>query len=173
MGLSYPCNAGWRLWALGRGGRGDVIVDDLRKRWATMRSVLENNTIQEDWTAAPDSGSQWSHCAVVPLYVLHQDVAGIRPTEPGFRRCEIRPQLADLRELRLTSHTARGPIRFRAEGEPSLRRFAIALPEGIEATLLFPADARVGLERLPGAAPPGLARYALPAGRETAFEVEK
>ena len=28
MGFSYPANAGWRLWALGKGGRADVIVKD-------------------------------------------------------------------------------------------------------------------------------------------------
>ena len=36
MGFSYPCNAGWRLWALARGGRADVIVKDFRdagRRW--------------------------------------------------------------------------------------------------------------------------------------------
>ena len=65
MGFSYPCNAGWRLWALA-GGRADVIVEDLLRRWATMDSVRLNNTLQEDWVARPDSGQQWSHCAVVP-----------------------------------------------------------------------------------------------------------
>jgi hypothetical protein len=110
---------------------------------------------------------------LVPLYVLHMDVAGIRPTGPGFRTCEIRPQLADLRALRLATWTPRGPIRFRAEGDGALRRHAIALPEGIEATLLFPPEAKVSLDRLPGDHPLGLARYALPAGRETAFEVRE
>jgi alpha-L-rhamnosidase len=171
MGFSYPCNAGWRLWALARGGRGDVVLDDLRKRWASMRSVAENDTIQEDWTAQPDSGSQWSHCAVAPLYVLHTDVAGIRPVEPGFRRCEIRPQLADLRELRLVTRAPRGPIRFSASGDVRLRRFAIAMPEGIEAEALFPPAAEVSLPKLPGLHPLGLARYALAPGKETAFEV--
>jgi hypothetical protein len=65
MGFSYPANACWRLWALARGGRADVIVKDLRERWAIMNSVKLNNTLQEDWKAAPDSGAQWSHCAVV------------------------------------------------------------------------------------------------------------
>ena len=108
MGFSYPCNAGWRLWALAKMGRGDVVLEDLRTRWATMRSVIENNTLQEGWTAQPDSREQWSHCAVVPLYILAQDIAGIRPTAPGYARCQIRPQLGDLQELELTvHHTAR------------------------------------------------------------------
>ena len=56
MGFSYPANAGWRLWALGEGGRADVIVKDYRERWATLPSVLENLTLQEDWVVQPDSG---------------------------------------------------------------------------------------------------------------------
>ena len=48
MGLSYPCNAGWRYWALAELGRADVVLHDFRTRWATMRSVIENNTLQED-----------------------------------------------------------------------------------------------------------------------------
>ncbi|MGC9326501.1 MAG: alpha-L-rhamnosidase N-terminal domain-containing protein, partial [Candidatus Hinthialibacter sp.] len=105
MGLSYPANAGWRLWALAKAGRADVIVNDLRSRWATMDSVILNNTLQENWTVAKDSGSQWSHCPVAPLFVLYMNLAGIRPLEPGFTRCEIRPQLAGLGDLTLTART--------------------------------------------------------------------
>ena len=52
MGLSYPANAGWRLRALARGGRADVVVKDLRERWATMDSVRLNNTLQETGASA-------------------------------------------------------------------------------------------------------------------------
>ena len=105
MGFSYPCNAGWRYWALAKAGRADVIVKDFRERWATMASVRLNNTLQEDWVALPDSASQWSHCAVVPLYIAIHGLAGIRPLAPGFARAELRPQLADLPDLELTAHT--------------------------------------------------------------------
>ena len=55
MGVSYPCNACWRYWALARPGRADVAVRDFRQRWAKMKSVVLNNTLQEDWDVAPDS----------------------------------------------------------------------------------------------------------------------
>ncbi|MCL2118611.1 MAG: alpha-L-rhamnosidase N-terminal domain-containing protein [Planctomycetaceae bacterium] len=115
LGYSYPCNACWRYWALCRLGRSDVVLKEFRNRWATMDSVLLNNTLAEDWTAQPDSGSQWSHCAVSPLFVLYSDIAGIRATAPGFTACEIRPQLADLGDLRLTYFTPQGPIQFEAK----------------------------------------------------------
>ncbi|MFN8006000.1 MAG: alpha-L-rhamnosidase N-terminal domain-containing protein [Terriglobia bacterium] len=84
MGLSYPANAGWRLWALAKGGRADVVVNDLRSRWTEMESVKLNNTLQEHWHAIPDSNSQWSHCSIAPLYVAIMSLAGIRPMEGGF-----------------------------------------------------------------------------------------
>lgn len=116
MGFSYPANAGWRLWALAKGGRADVIVADLRRRWATMGSVKLNNTLQEDWDIQPDSGRQWSHCAVVPLYIAFHGLIWLKPLEPGFKRFERRPQLGDLADLDLTAFTVLGPVSLRAGG---------------------------------------------------------
>jgi len=163
MGESYPCNANWRYWALARGGRIDVVLQALRRRWATMPSVRLNNTIQEDWVAQPDSGSQWSHCAVAPLYCFFMNVAGIQPLEPGFRRCEIRPQLGDLEDLDLTAHTVRGPIHFRSQGPLGQRELAITLPTGCEGELVLSAGEQPDLERL-GSTQNGLNRYRLAMG---------
>jgi hypothetical protein len=146
MGLSYPCNANWRYWALARMGRADVVLNDLRRRWATMKSVVLNNTIQECWEASPDSSAQWSHCALAPIYVLFQDIAGIRPAAPGFAKVTVRPQLNDLGSLDLTYRTVRGPIRFTAERRPGGHRISIVLPSGCEGELLTPARPPVRLE---------------------------
>ena len=167
MGFSYPANAGWRLWALAQGGRADVVLKDLRERWAPMPSVQLNNTLQEDWTAAPDSHSQWSHCAVAPLYILYMSILGLRPLAPGFRRCEFRPQLANLEQLDLTACTVRGPIDFTARGPLGGREITLALPPGCEAELVVPQGETLSLKPAAGQSPPGHRRYALPAGQAT------
>lgn len=164
MGESYPCNAGWRYWALAKGGRVDVVLKVFRERWATMPSVLLNNTLQEDWTAQPDSGAQWSHCAVAPLYFFFMSVAGVTPLSPGFQRVEIRPQPGDLESLALTAHTVRGPIQFDLHSEAGARRLTLSLPSGCAGELVLPATERPELERLPETAA-GLERYHLPAGK--------
>jgi alpha-L-rhamnosidase len=169
LGLSYPCNANWRYWALAKGGRPDVIVKDFRERWATMDSVRLNCTLQEDWQARPDSGQQWSHCAVAPLYVTCMNLAGIRPLAPGFRRVEIRPQLADLPDLELTAYTVLGPIRFRAQGGPGDRELRLALPAACVGELVLRREEQVDLAPVAGPAPPGHLRYALPPGRTVQF----
>jgi len=165
MGFSYPCNAGWRLWALAKGGRADVIVKDLRERWATMDSVRLNNTLQEDWTARPDSGQQWSHCAVAPLYILFHGLLGLRPLTPGFRRVECRPQLADLHALEVTAWTVQGPIRCHALGPRPNRQLTLEFPAACEAEIVLPRKESVPLEAVPGPAPAGHRRYRLPTGQ--------
>jgi hypothetical protein len=171
MGFSYPANAGWRLWALSKMGRTDVVLKDLRERWATMNSVVENNTLQEDWKALPDSSSQWSHCPVVPLYVLYMDIAGIRPLEPGFAHYEIRPQLASLESLHLTARTPYGGIEFTATGPSGKRRVQLQLPSGCRGELVVPKEEALHLTPLPGEVPPGSRRYALPVHGEVTIEL--
>jgi hypothetical protein len=172
MGFSYPANAGWRLWALGKGGRADVIVKDFRERWACLESVGLNNTLQEDWHAKPDSGSEWSHCPVAPLYVTTMSLAGVRPLVPGFKRCEIRPQPADLELLELTVHTVQGPIGFSSRGRAGNRDLRVALPLGCEGELVV--DKRETLTLEPAATPGlgGLARFRLSAGKTAAVHLK-
>ncbi len=111
MGRSYPANAGWRYRALMKAGRVDVVLREFRETWATMDSVLNNNTLQEMWALKADGTGQFSHCAVAPLYVLMQDIVGLIPLTPGFGHYEIRPQLGDIGSLDLVMHTPQGPVR--------------------------------------------------------------
>lgn len=141
MGYSYPCNACWRYWALCRLGRSDVVLKEFRERWAKMDSVRLNNTLAEDWHARPDSGSQWSHCAVSPLFILYSDIAGIRASAPGFKECIIKPQLGDLAELELTYYTPRGPIKFSAKKKSDGlgHHVEVHVPADCKAKLILPA----------------------------------
>lgn len=166
MGFAYPANAGWRLWALGKTGRVDVILNDLRIRWATMDSVILNNTLQEVWKATFDGGTQWSHCPVAPLYALFMCVAGIKPLEPGFTSCEIRPQLADLDELNFTAYTVQGSILFQSHGRLGSRELTIALPEKMKGEIVLPEKETIDLEAIGGRAPAGCKRYRLRAEQQ-------
>lgn len=171
LGLSYPCNAGWRYEALAKSGRADVIVREFRQKWATMASVTLNNTIQEFWNTSPDSGDQWSHCAVAPLYVFYNDIAGIRATAPGFAACQIRPQLADIDSLTLTCYTVRGPITFTAERVPEGLAMKIEVPQDCVAELLLPQDQSAALPEQSENSPLGLKRFQLQSGRENSFMI--
>ena len=172
MGFSYPANAGWRLWALARAGRADVIVKDLRERWATMDSVKLNTTLQEDWKAAPDSGAQWSHCAVVPLYIAYYGLLGLKPLTPGFQRFELRPQFADLASLDLTAFTVQGPLNVRAQGPRGQREVTLQLPPGGHGELVLPRDEKVDLPVAAGPAPRGHRRFSLAPGSTVTLRLD-
>jgi alpha-L-rhamnosidase len=173
MGFSYPANQCWRLWALAKGGRGDAIVADLRRRWATLPSVKDNNTLQEDWHARPDSADQWSHCGVVPLYIACQGLMGLKPLEPGFKRFELRPQFGDLEELELTAFTARGPISLRSRGRLGQREFVLQLPSGGHGELVLPQDETIELPEAPGPAPARSRRFKLPTGGSLTLRLKR
>ena len=164
MGLSYPCNAGWRYWALARLGRTDVILHDFRTRWVTMRSVIENNTLQEMWKVETDGGSQWSHCPLAPIFVLYQDIVGLRPLAPGFARLQLRPQLGDLLDLDVIARTPRGPVEFHARREGGGHRVDVKLPSACEAELLLSAGVHSPFPALGSSQLPGVRRYRLPPG---------
>jgi hypothetical protein len=164
MGFSYPANAGWRLWALSKGGRADVILKDLRERWATLDSVKLNNTLQEGWKVKSDTGHQWSHCAVAPLYIAYQGLAGIRPLTPGFKRVELRPQPGDLDHLEMTAHTVLGPLHFSSNGKLGAREVTIKLPPHCEGEIVLRSEETVNLARAAGPAPTGHLRYQIPTG---------
>jgi len=159
-GLSYPANAGWRLWALAKSERTDVILHELRTRWHDMQSVQLNNTLQEAWSAEPDSNAQWSHCPVAPLYVTYMNLAGIQPLKPGFERVQVYPQLGDLDSLQLTAQTVRGPIRFGATGKFGNRELTVELPDGMDGELVLSEKEELDLSLLRQEA--GKKVYALP-----------
>jgi alpha-L-rhamnosidase len=167
MGLSYPANACWRLWALAKGGRPDVILSDFRTRWAAMDSVKYNNTLQEFWTERPDSGSVMSHSCPVPLYLLYMGIAGIQPLAPGFTRCMVRPQPSDLEHVALTAITVQGDILFATEGRPGNRRLSLTMPAGCTGELTVDSRESLPLEPWPSRRERGLRRYVLTPGSTT------
>lgn len=165
VGMSYPANAGWRLWGLASGGRGDVVVNELRERWGKMRSVAENNTLSESWEPGYDNRDQWSHAPVAPLYLLYMGILGLKPTTPGFETYEIRPQLGNLPDLDVTAQTPIGPVRMVVSGRQGNRTVKLHVPSVGRGTLVLKSSEAVHLEPLPPQGRSGLQHFALPQGR--------
>jgi hypothetical protein len=99
-------------------------------------------------------------------------LAGIKPLAPGFARCEIRPQVADLDLLELTANTVRGPIEFSSRGKLGSRNLTLSLPQGCDGELVVDKREALMLKSIttPGV-PNGLARYQLPAGKMTCVHI--
>jgi len=135
LGISYPCNAVWRYWALAENGEMETFLYDLRNKWGILPSVLENNTLQEDWNAQHDNGSQWSHSAVAPIVLLYQGIAGAKPLTPGGKKYRIWPRPGDLSLIDIDVQTTTGPIGFKSEGLKGNRLISLDVPPGIEVEL--------------------------------------
>jgi hypothetical protein len=147
LGISYPCNAVWPAWALSSAGRMDVVLKDLRTKWAGMASVGLNNTLQEDWTCTPDGPSQWSHCAMTPLIMMHQGIAGIKPITAGYKTFQIYPQLMDLKTVDITTNTIAGPIVFKSSGLLGSRKLILEIPAGTTAELILDKREHLNLNK--------------------------
>jgi hypothetical protein len=127
MGVSYPANAGWRLWALAKGGRADVVVKELRERWALLDSVRLNNALQENWHVKPDSDSQWSHCPGPALCGDYEPGGNCRSSQAsnGLKSSPT----GGLEELEFTAYRPQGPIEFNVKGKKSDRTWRACLPK--------------------------------------------
>ncbi len=146
LGMSYPPNTNWYLWALGKAGKTEAIFHDLNTRWKQLRSAYENNTMQEDWQVFPDTGSQWSHASIAPLLTAYMDLAGIKPIAPGYRKFIIEPLPGDLELLELKNYTPAGPITFRCSGKKGNRVLSITVPAGISGVLVLDAREKTKLK---------------------------
>lgn len=165
MGFSYPCNAVWRLWALSEKGKIDVVLNDIRTRWGKMASIWKNNVLQEFWVAHHDEGSQWSHCAVGPLMMLYQGIAGVIPLSPGSEKCRIYPQLGSLSHTKFNVQTVQGEILFESQGQKGKRTITIDIPAGCEVELWLDAREKVKYQ-LTGEEQGGLRRYIVNGGQK-------
>jgi hypothetical protein len=144
VGFNYPLNEIWRLWALGRHGRADVIVNDLRGRWADVASVAENGTYGEFWSLRPsESGSVWCQSNPVPALALYQEIVGVRPVAPGFAEYEARPQPGGLGRAAATVWSPKGPVRVEIDGRTRGYGLRWRSPRGAQAWLVTPEGARV------------------------------
>ena len=148
MGVSYPCNAVWPLWALVKYRKINTVLSDLREKWGNMSSVWANNTLQEFWQAYPDEGSQWSHCAMYPLIALNQGIAGVHPLKPGCERIKMEPQLGDLEHIRFDVQTPKGAIQFSAQGIKGKRELRLQIPESLSIELRLDKREKVDLPLL-------------------------
>jgi alpha-L-rhamnosidase len=148
LGMSYPPNTNWYLWALGKAGKTDAIFHDLNTRWKQLRSAYENNTMQEDWQVVPDTGSQWSHASIAPLLTAYMDLAGIKPVTPGYKQFIVEPLPGSLELLELKNYTPAGPISFKCSGKLGNRVLSMTIPAGISGELVLDAREKVKLKEL-------------------------
>jgi hypothetical protein len=82
-------------------------------------------------------------------------VLGIVPTAPGFSQATIRPDLAGLDWARGAEPTPNGLLKVDLKKEGQTLRATIDIPEGVDATVLFPVASGTDHVSINGTSTPG------------------
>jgi len=164
LGFSYPANAIWRLWALAENDEIPTIIDDLRNKWSTMKSVSENNTISEFWDSRHNTQNQWSHCAVAPLVMFYQGIIGAMPLVPGGKRYRLCPNPSDIELIDTKIQTIHGAIGFKSEGLKGNRKISVEVPEKMEVEIWINKKENINLPNV-GEDGKGRVKYLISGGK--------
>lgn len=129
-----------------KGDNGKKAVDDIRATWGKMLTETQSDTLFEGlycddpdchypsiFDNSPNDGSMISYCHAwtgCPAYLLPGWVAGITPATPGFETFYVKPQLADLTDVKAVVPTPHGEI---AVHYPDQNSLIIRVPQGTTA----------------------------------------
>lgn len=124
------------LEALFRAGRHRDALQAIRSLWGRM---LDDGatTWYESWSHSPQTHGDTSAChawSASPTYHLSEQIGGVTPLEPGFRKVRIAPHAFDLRHADIRVPTPRGVISVKWERDDKRGLVTeIGLPKGIRA----------------------------------------
>ncbi len=126
--------------ALFRLGEPRSALARMRRRYAGMIDHT-CTTLWEGWSWKQGELASNNHAwAGGPLYLLSAYVAGVRPTEPGFRRFQVTPMLGDLRRVDCTVPTVRGTISVAIEDDKDALCVNLRVPRGSAARVGLPTE---------------------------------
>ena len=118
----------------------DAALTRMKSRYAKMvESPL--STLWEGWGVGAEGfgGGSYNHgWAGGPLTLMHEYLAGVRPTSPAFATYEVKPQLGPLQRVEAVSHTVKGLIKVDFQRDADHFRLNLASPKNTEATVWIP-----------------------------------
>ena len=119
--------------------------------YGAMRDCLNDwiSLLELDCTTCPETprGSR-SEChawSALPMYEMVRTMAGVVPEGIGWEHVRIQPNTMDLEDLQGKAATPKGDIFFRYEKADGVWHYSVELPEGMEATFVYPDGSQVRL----------------------------
>jgi hypothetical protein len=110
--------------ALGRTGRGDIILQKLDV-WRDLVKQGLKTTLENHEIGRSDCHAWGAH----PVFHLHATIGGIRPVATGFRQVRIAPQPGSLSSLELETPHPRGAISLKMKFAGQQVDARVVLPE--------------------------------------------
>jgi hypothetical protein len=134
------------LEALFAMGDPEAALSRMKRRY---KGLVENGntTLWERWPEWSEHPGTINHSwSGGPLTLLSEQVAGIRPLEPGWTCFAIRPQPGRLNEISASLLLPQGEIRFEARKIERRWKVRVSVPEG---TVARPDFSALGLGDVP------------------------
>jgi alpha-L-rhamnosidase len=108
--------------------------------WGYWTDVLGFTALGESWPAATRSRNHHFFGAIVDWF--YEELAGIRPLEPGYRKIEVRPEIpaAGLDRVAATYESVRGEIASAWRRTPGGLELDVTIPANATARVVLPAQ---------------------------------
>lgn len=121
--------------ALFKMNQGEFALQRAKKRYGEMMSYKDQTTVFELWERA---GGSMNHAWTSGMTVIFgRNVCGVRPTSPGFKTFEVKPDLAGLTHVSANMQTKYGFIRVDLKKEGGQVNLALTVPKGTQATVVL------------------------------------
>ena len=121
-------------------GEGEYAMERCKKRFGEMVNHPDYTTLFEGWEIGSSkygggtTNHAWSGGAIT---VIGAELCGIKPIEPGYKKFEIKPQIAGMDELSLEFPTVKGMVSYSHKCDGDGVKFTISVPKGTKAHFVY------------------------------------
>ena len=136
--------ARWVLHVLTATGHQDVAytvaTQTTEPSWGYWTDVLKFTSLGEQWPASTRSRNHHFFGAIVQWF--YEDLAGLRPTEPGFRVIEFKPEIptTGLESVSASYESIRGRVATRWKRTPTSLELDVTVPPNATGRVYVPAS---------------------------------
>jgi len=105
----------------------ELLTTNSLRSWAHMTYDVGTTITLEAWDDQFKPNQDWNHAwGAAPANLIPFQLMGVQPTEPGWKKFQVRPQPADLKFASLTLPTIRGSIEISLTNQPG-KQFVLKL----------------------------------------------
>ena len=121
-------------------GEGEYAMERCKKRFGEMVNHPDYTTLFEGWEIGSSkygggtTNHAWSGGAIT---VIGAELCGIKPVEAGYKKFEVRPQVAGVDELALEFPTVKGHVSYSHKVDGKDIRFTVTVPRGTKAHFVY------------------------------------
>lgn len=114
-------------------GEGKYALQRMREQYHNMLSNPEETTLWEGWNDGTHNHAWASGMTVI----FAESVCGIKPTSPGFKTFDVRPDLCGLNDVDYSFETQHGFISVRLSDKNDVLSMELCVPEGTQAHVVW------------------------------------